>query len=305
MAAGDPVNSAFESNPTDPDLAGRADNELRETRQRLRYRLQRTMDYGDGSTNANYEDTGRPVPGSARAFFVDGTNITGEPSTWLKSNQVPPYAAQTLAIPSAGASPQNLPALGTHDDGVMMWVKGSAFPWDGTGWSGVDATASTGHFAEESTVTGAAGATAITATTQGTAQVMVQDSGAGTPELNLDVTPGLAGVGFWRVEVKGWIPVLGGGAGQVVFGLRKIVDPAGAGPGPITTDYWDAGGGDRGSTAVGSIEHFWKEVPVLAADRGELHRFQAIAYRVTNNFTIGRTSATVIATLQAKVIPHG
>ena len=289
MALGD-WSATFEASPPGSQSAGEGDDRIREERVDIRVGASQETDWGDATIDADYADTRRLVPGAARAYYIDNVNQTTLPTTLIN----PAYNAQAHA-------------LAATDDGRLAICKGSLFFWTGTAWAGLDTTATTGHFAAADTVTGANGRTTISAATQATAQIMVQDAVAGTPELNLDVTPGLASVGFWRIQVQATIPWTfdTGNASDLVVGIQKRVDPLGV---DTVTPYWPVGVAHQGGTDTqnGAVV-INRSIPVDAADRGTLHRIQVIAHRNAFNATIGTLTLgdEVLAHVEAKVIPHG
>lgn len=304
MASDDTINSAFQSNPISSDLAGLDDDEHRESRLRLIYRLQRIADVGDSSVQTGYTDFGRLLPGSARAFVVDGTlpttGISALPTTLLR----PDYNAQTSTIPALGEGP----TLAAEDKGLIALIGGYVYWWDGSAWQGSDVT---DLYDEQSPVTGATGTTLVNATALGTPEIMLQDSGAGTPELNLVVTPPADGT--WRCRVEGEIPYmsLAAGSSSFVVGIRRVFDPAGATTGPTNTDFWDVAGEKKGTVDRHGILHVNFPVPIASADRGQLHHFQIIAARDSGNWEIGRVAGGIIGPgerlgqLRATIERHG
>lgn len=124
MALGD-WTSAYHATPANTDVAGQGDDRIRELLARIRERAKIESDWGEASLEANYTDTGRANPGSARAFY------SGTAPTRLRRFD------NTADQPEASA------VLGSGDNG-RLWVNQTSAHnklrvWAGTAFADVSA----------------------------------------------------------------------------------------------------------------------------------------------------------------------
>lgn len=122
MADSDPWDSGFEASPANTDSAGRADDEILETRKRVRYRFRNWSDFADATLgDAAYGDTGRLSPLAARPGLIEEA-ATALPTTLLKPDGTS-IGTETLTIADRGylAIDRGFPYMSVDDSGTFRW----------------------------------------------------------------------------------------------------------------------------------------------------------------------------------------
>lgn len=112
--------SGFEADPMDSDKIHLGDDEIRETREEVRIRAQMVSNWGSIATG--FDDDGRILPGTAKAYYQ-----SGDPTQYPRNPENDAYPTHALTL--AGARDQGLLAVDTAANNRLK-VFGSGGTWE-------------------------------------------------------------------------------------------------------------------------------------------------------------------------------